>query len=113
MQIILSLEINSSFNFVYDFIQQSTRTWDEQCLTRDLGSNMVTKVLSIPLPRVACNDVSVWGTELSGQFFVCSAYRLVTSSVTTLPYDCYKPFYKKIVDDSTPNKNKTYSLMHF
>lgn len=68
---------NGSLNVVADLIDPQKREWKSK-LIRDTFSEMMTNnILPIPLAMVLYEDFRVWRGEATGEFTVCSAYRIL------------------------------------
>ncbi|MBA0672530.1 hypothetical protein Goklo_023939, partial [Gossypium klotzschianum] len=85
---------------VSDLIDNSNRKWREDLIFNTFQVETAQKILQMPLAETEHEDIQVWKGELSGEFFVRSAYKLLQEA-TLNPTDYLlqtesKNFYRKL-----------------
>ncbi|MFQ6660055.1 hypothetical protein Gotur_028695 [Gossypium turneri] len=68
---------NGELALVSDIIDSTNKKWKKEIITTTFQRDIAKKILQIPLTRTDCEDMQVWKGELSGEFSVRSAYKLL------------------------------------
>ncbi|KAA3453822.1 Ribonuclease H-like superfamily protein [Gossypium australe] len=97
----LSSVVNSMRDLkVNALIDNTERIWKMELIKNTFSEEDAGKILRIPLARAPHDDFLVWGGEASGEFSVCSAYKLLQiSDENPRAYalqTIYRKFYKKL-----------------
>ncbi|MFQ6665590.1 hypothetical protein Gotur_032280 [Gossypium turneri] len=93
---------------VSDLIDNINKKWKTELIVNTFQKEIAQKILQIPLARTDCEDMKVWKGELSGDFTVRSAYKLLQDasldpSNYLLQADT-KDFYRKLWNLQLPTK---------
>ncbi|MFQ6626289.1 hypothetical protein Gotur_005883 [Gossypium turneri] len=62
---------------VNELIDSNNRLWKRELINITFTEEDVARILRIPLARTPHEDFLIWGGELSGEFTVRSAYKLL------------------------------------
>lgn len=107
----LSKHIQTMHNCkVTELIDLISRTWKEDMVIRTIQATDATRIFRIPLARTVHDDLQVWQRELSGEFTVRSAYKLLQNLENDpMAYALHEPdmkFYKTMWNLNLPSKLK-------
>ncbi|KAG4163096.1 hypothetical protein ERO13_D01G150225v2, partial [Gossypium hirsutum] len=85
---------------VADIIERDSRQWNEGLIHNTFSKIDAERILRIPLVRIAHEDFQVWKGEVSGDYSVRSAYKLLLQQSMDpnllLEQTTYRQFYKKL-----------------
>ncbi|MBA0845143.1 hypothetical protein Goarm_005848, partial [Gossypium armourianum] len=70
-------EDNKNIKLVSDLIESTNSSWKTELVRGTFQSDVVEKILQIPLVETAHEDFQVWRGEPTGEFSVRSAYKLL------------------------------------
>lgn len=94
---------------VAELIDVSTQRWREEMIINTFDTVDASRILRIPLSLVPHEDRLVWYGEASGEYSICSTYRLLqrnTEFTSTKPlHTDYRRFYKFLWELKIPQKN--------
>ncbi|KAA3469681.1 reverse transcriptase [Gossypium australe] len=71
---------NEDIKLVSDLIDADNRSWKSELIRNTFERDTAEKILQIPLAELAHEDLQVWRGELTGEFSVRSAYKLLQES---------------------------------
>ncbi|KAA3458125.1 reverse transcriptase [Gossypium australe] len=71
---------NANIKLVSDLIDATSRRWKPELIRDTFAGDIVEKILQIPLAELAHEDLQVWRGELTEEFSVRSAYKLLQYS---------------------------------
>ncbi|KAA3480785.1 reverse transcriptase [Gossypium australe] len=71
---------NKEIKLVSDLIDANSRRWKSELIRNTFARDTAKKTLQIPLAELAHEDLQVWRGELTGEFSVRSAYKLLQDS---------------------------------
>ncbi|KAA3467625.1 reverse transcriptase [Gossypium australe] len=93
---------------VSDLIISHDRKWDRDLIENTFPAEIAEQIIRIPLALEPHEDLRVWRGELSGDFSVRSAYKLLQQFEPTVYalQTSYKEFYKKLWRIDLPLKVK-------
>ncbi|KAG8503629.1 hypothetical protein CXB51_001809 [Gossypium anomalum] len=95
---------------VEDLIERDSRQWNKGLIHNTFSEIDAERILRIPLVRVVHEDFQVWKGEVSGDYSVRSAYKLLLQQSMDpnllLEHTTYRHFYKKIWGLQLPTKLK-------
>ncbi|KAA3477623.1 reverse transcriptase [Gossypium australe] len=95
---------------VADLIDESSRRWKSELIESTFPEYVAEKISRIPLAVESHDDRLAWRGEPSGEFTICSAYKLLQSiEMDPRAYAVqtdYKKFYKKLWLLNLPTKIK-------
>ncbi|KAA3468407.1 Ribonuclease H-like superfamily protein [Gossypium australe] len=99
---------NEYIKLVSDLIDANNRRWKLELIRNTFARDTAEKILQIPLAELAHEDLQVWRGELTGEFSVRSAYKLLQESSQD-PNDINlqtstKNFYRKLWNLEIPKK---------
>ncbi|KAH1131818.1 hypothetical protein J1N35_003196 [Gossypium stocksii] len=94
--LILASLVNEPSDYrVAKLIDANNRNWKKELIDATFREEIAEKIYRIPLAREAHDDVLVWSVELSGEFTVRSAYKLLQNSEEDPRACALQPDYKK------------------
>ncbi|MBA0875744.1 hypothetical protein Goshw_004076 [Gossypium schwendimanii] len=107
----LSSEINSlHVSNVEELIDSNNKSWKVELINNTFTEEDAARILRIPLAQTPHEDFLFWGGEMSGEFTVRSAYKLLQRSIDNprayALQTIYRNFYKKLWSLSLPTKIK-------
>ncbi|KAK8279577.1 hypothetical protein V6Z12_D09G121800 [Gossypium hirsutum] len=107
----LSSKINSlHVSNVEELIGSNNRNWKVELINNTFTEEDAARILRIPLAQTPHEDFLFWGGEMSGEFTVRSAYKLLQRSIDNprayALQTIYRNFYKKLWSLSLPTKIK-------
>ncbi|MBA0661676.1 hypothetical protein Goklo_005950, partial [Gossypium klotzschianum] len=95
---------------VVDLIDNANREWRLEIITDTFFDADAARIFQIPLAKEPHEDVMVWRCELSGEFFVQSAYKLLQFGIPSPTFNelqaTSKGFYRKLWNLNLPSKIK-------
>ncbi|MBA0764393.1 hypothetical protein Gotri_013749, partial [Gossypium trilobum] len=62
---------------VAELIDSSSRIWKKELIASTFLEDVAEKIISIPLEEEPHEDYQAWSVEASGEYTVCSAYKLI------------------------------------
>ncbi|KAA3480199.1 reverse transcriptase [Gossypium australe] len=99
---------NEDIKLVSDLIDAKNRSWKSELIRNTFEKDTAEKILQIPLAELAHKDLQVWRGELTREFSVRSAYKLLQESSQdpngiNLQTET-KKFYRKLWNLEIPKK---------
>ncbi|KAA3459484.1 reverse transcriptase [Gossypium australe] len=101
-------QTENEVKLVADLIDAENNEWKTELVERPFTADIAEKVLQIPLAKNLGADIQIWRGELSGDFLVRSAYKILQNARMD-PNDLLlqtdtKKFYKKLWNLKLPSK---------